>query len=63
MANTPISILSLLGKLIEKAVSEQLQTCLDETMVLVTSQSSFKPGFRNHTKLTVLMDHLQLQLD
>uniref|UniRef100_A0A670HZ87 Reverse transcriptase domain-containing protein n=1 Tax=Podarcis muralis TaxID=64176 RepID=A0A670HZ87_PODMU len=58
-----ISVVFLLGKVIERAVAEQLGWFLEETSALDPFQSSFRPGFGTETALVALTDDLRRQLD
>uniref|UniRef100_A0A670IWM0 Reverse transcriptase domain-containing protein n=1 Tax=Podarcis muralis TaxID=64176 RepID=A0A670IWM0_PODMU len=59
----PVSNLPYLGKVIERAVAEQLGRFLEETSTLDPFQSDFRPGFGTETALVALTDDLRRQLD
>uniref|UniRef100_A0A670I2H7 Reverse transcriptase domain-containing protein n=1 Tax=Podarcis muralis TaxID=64176 RepID=A0A670I2H7_PODMU len=59
----PVSNLPFLGKVIERAVAEQLGRFLDETSALDPFQSGFRAGHGTETALVALTDDLRRQLD
>ncbi|XP_077782882.1 uncharacterized protein LOC144327417 [Podarcis muralis] len=59
----PVSNLPYLGKVIERAVAEQLGRFLEETSALDPFQSSFRPGFGMEMALVALTDDIRRQLD
>uniref|UniRef100_A0A803SMB9 Reverse transcriptase domain-containing protein n=1 Tax=Anolis carolinensis TaxID=28377 RepID=A0A803SMB9_ANOCA len=59
----PVSNLSFLGKVIERAVAVQLQQFLDDTAGLDPFQSGFRAGHGTETVLVSITDHLRCQLD
>uniref|UniRef100_A0A803SYC6 Reverse transcriptase domain-containing protein n=1 Tax=Anolis carolinensis TaxID=28377 RepID=A0A803SYC6_ANOCA len=59
----PVSNLSFLGKVIERAVAVQLQQFLDDTTGLDPFQSGFRAGHGTETVLVSITDHLRCQLD
>ncbi|XP_077179731.1 uncharacterized protein LOC143830542 [Paroedura picta] len=59
----PVSHLAFLGKMIERAVANQLTEYLEEASVLDPSQSGFRPGHGVETALVALTDDLRRQLD
>uniref|UniRef100_A0A670I3D4 Reverse transcriptase domain-containing protein n=1 Tax=Podarcis muralis TaxID=64176 RepID=A0A670I3D4_PODMU len=59
----PVLNLPFLGKVIERAVAEQLGGFLDETSALDPFQSGFRAGHGTETALVTLTDDLRRQLD
>ena len=58
----PVSILSVVSKLLEKAVYVQLESYLTENNLLYNLQSGFRGSYSTDTCLTYLTDHIRSQM-
>ena len=56
----PVSILSIVSKILERAVYIQLETCLVEINILYEYQSGFRKAFSTDTYLIHLLDHIKV---
>ena len=59
----PVSILSIISKVFERVVYDQIQTYLDERKLLYNFQSGFRPRFSTDTCLIHLTDFIKFQMD
>ena len=59
----PVSILSIISKVFERVVYDQIQTYLDERKLLYNFQSGFRPRFSTDTCLIHLTDYIKFQMD
>lgn len=59
----PVSILSIISKVFERVVYDQLETYLDERKLLYNLQSGFRPRFSTDTCLIHLTDFIKFQMD
>ena len=59
----PVSNLPFLGKVIERAAANQLQSFLEDTLALAPFKSSFRPGHGVETALVTLLDDIRRHLD
>ena len=59
----PVSILSILSKVVEKVVYEQIEICLDDKKLLYKFQSGFRGRFSTDTCLIHLTDFIKFQMD
>ena len=59
----PISVISVVMKILERAVHDQLQTYLMEHNMLSAQQSGFRKGHSTDTVLTFFYDYLLKQMD
>ena len=56
----PVSILSIISKVFERVVYDQIQTYLDERKLLYNFQSGFRPRFSTGTCLIHLTDFYKI---
>ena len=54
----PVSVLSILSKILERAVHIQLEQYLNDNKILYSHQSGFRKGHSTDTCLINLMDYL-----
>ena len=59
----PVSILSIISKVVEKVVYEQIETYLDEKKLLYDFQSGFRGRFSTDTCLIHLTDFIKFEMD
>ena len=59
----PVSILSIISKVFERVVYDQIQTYLGERKLLYNFQSGFRPRFSIDTCLIYLTDFIKFQMD
>ena len=59
----PVSILSIISKVFERVVYDQLETFLDERKLLYDLQSGFRPKYSTDTCLIHLTDFIKLKKD
>ena len=59
----PVSILSIVSKILEKAVYQQVENYLLDKNLLFENQSGFRSGFSTDTCLISLTDHIKHQSD
>ena len=59
----PVSILSIISKVFERVVYDQIQTYLDERKLLYNFQSGFRPRFSTDTCLIHFTDFIKFQMD
>ena len=59
----PVSILSIISKVFERVVYDQIQTYLDDRKLLYNFQSGFRPQFSTDTCLIHLTDFIKFQMD
>ena len=59
----PVSILSIISKVVEKAVYEQLEQYLNSKNLLYNLQSGFRRGYSTESCLIYLTDYIKSQLD
>jgi hypothetical protein len=59
----PVSILSIVSKIFEKVVYDQISSYLKEMDILYKFQSGFRGGFSTDTCLTHLYDFIRLHMD
>ena len=59
----PVSILSVVSKVIERVISDQLEEYLVKQSLLYDFQSGFRHGFSTDTCLTYLTDYIRVQMD
>ncbi|KXJ26086.1 putative RNA-directed DNA polymerase from transposon BS [Exaiptasia diaphana] len=59
----PISVLSILSKIIEKHVASTFQEYLDQNNLIYTAQSAFRKGHSTTTALIKLTDQLFMNMD
>ena len=59
----PVSILSVVSKIVEKVVYEQVETYLNDKGLLYEFQSGFRPGYSTDTTLIYLSDYIKRQMD
>ena len=59
----PVSILSIISKIMEKAIYDQLEQHLVKKQLLYDFQSGFRHGFSTDTCLVNLTDFIRLQMD
>ena len=59
----PVSILSCISKVLERAVYNQIELFLNKNNLLYELQSGFRPGFSTDTTLTFLTDYIRGKID
>ena len=59
----PVSILSIISKVVEKVVCDQIETYLDEKKLLYKFQSGFRGRFSTDTCLNYLTDFIKFEMD
>lgn len=59
----PVSILSIISKVVEKVVYDQIETYLDEKKLLYKFQSGFRGRFSTDTCLIHLTDFIKFEMD
>ncbi|MCU7801520.1 MAG: reverse transcriptase family protein [gamma proteobacterium symbiont of Lucinoma myriamae] len=59
----PVSILSIISKVFERVVYDQIETYLDEKQLLYKFQSGFRTRFSTDTCLIHLTDFIKFQMD
>ena len=59
----PISVLSVIGKLFQKAIFNQVYAYLNENNLLSKYQSGFRPMYSTLTILIDITDHWYLNID
>ena len=59
----PVSILSIISKVFERVVYDQIQTYLDDRKLLYNFQSGFRPRFSTDTCPIHLTDFIKFQMD
>ena len=57
----PVSILSVVSKILEKAVYVQLESYLVENNIIYEYQSGFRSSFSTETCLIHLLDHIKMK--
>ena len=59
----PVSILSVVSKILERVVFTQLQDYLTDNHLMYELQSGFRPGFSTNTCLIHLTDYIKSEMD
>ncbi len=59
----PISLLSIVSKILEKVVAGQLKQFLEYSNLLSSSQHGFRPRLSTETALTVITDEIFGNMD
>ena len=59
----PISVLSVMSKILERIVYDQVQSYLDERKIIYPFQSGFRKSFSTNTTLLYLTDYIRNSMD